>query len=87
MNVQIHGFCDASQEAYAAVVYMRTEFTPSDVQVTYLMAKTRVAPLKNATIPRLELMGAHCLAKLTHYVKESLTDCVTIDDVFLWTDS
>ena len=87
VNVQIHGFSDASQKAYAAVVNMRTKFTPSDVQVTYLMAKTRVAPLKNATISRLELMDAHCLAKLTHYAKESLTNCVTIDDVFLWTDS
>ena len=68
VSVQIYGFSDASLDAYAAIVYLRTEYSPIDVQVTYLMAKTKVAALEGATIPRLELMAAHSLAKLTQYV-------------------
>ena len=87
VSVQIHGFCDASLDAYAAIVYLRIEYSPNDVQVAYLMAKTRVAPLKGATIPRLELMAAHSLAKLTQYVISSLNEVMTVDSVHLWSDS
>ena len=44
VSVQIHEFCDASLDAYAAIVYLRIEYSPNDVQVAYLMAKTRVTP-------------------------------------------
>ena len=51
------GFCDASTKAYTAVVYLvlKTE-TRSSVQ--FVAAKTRVAPLKSQTVPRLELLSA-----------------------------
>ena len=42
---QLHIFCDASEKAYAAVVYVRTETTDGDVQVWLLTSKTRVAPV------------------------------------------
>jgi len=86
-SVQIHGFCDASLDAYAAVVYIRAVYSENDVKVTYLMAKTRVAPLKKVTIPRLELMAAHSLAKLTHYVMKSLAGATSVNSVHLWSDS
>ena len=46
-NIQIHGFCESSFEAYATVVYVRVVFLSNHVQVTYLMGKTRFAPLKS----------------------------------------
>lgn len=61
---QIHGFCDASEKAYAAVVYLRTEYEDRHVHTNIISAKTRVAPLKKQSIPRLELLGANILARL-----------------------
>ena len=51
------------------------------------MAKTRVAPLKRLTIPRLELMAAHTLAKLASYVISCLKRTIEINNVYLWSDS
>ncbi|KAL1130802.1 hypothetical protein AAG570_012043 [Ranatra chinensis] len=61
---ELHGFSDASKIAYGAVVYLtcRTDNTST---VSLLASKTRVAPLKVQTIPRLELLGAVLLANVT----------------------
>ncbi|XP_060871338.1 uncharacterized protein LOC132945583 [Metopolophium dirhodum] len=62
-QIELHGFCDASQEAYGACIY---EYVDEDGQVysRLLCSKSRVAPLKGSTIPRLELCGALGLAQL-----------------------
>ena len=57
------GFCDSSPKAYAAVVYLRGK-TPHGCQVSLVASKTQVAPLKQQTIPRLELLSALLLARL-----------------------
>ncbi len=64
--MQLHGFCDASEDAYAAVVYLRTVDPEGSVCVTLVTSKTRLEPIKRLTIPRLELCGAHLLSKLLH---------------------
>jgi len=51
------------------------------------MAKTRVAPIKQTSVPRLELMAAHSLAKLASYVLDAIKSVVSVDHVYLWTDS
>ena len=66
----LHGFCDASERAYAAVVYLRMVDTTGNVQVTLITSKTKVAPIKRMTIPRLELCGAYLLARLLFHVKK-----------------
>ncbi|XP_018376530.1 PREDICTED: uncharacterized protein LOC108769819 [Trachymyrmex cornetzi] len=43
--VQVHGFCDASQRAYGACIYLRTE-TANGYRVELLCSRSRVAPLK-----------------------------------------
>ena len=48
---QIHGFCDASEHAYAATIYLRSVYDSGNVRVCLISAKTRVAPLKMQTIP------------------------------------
>ena len=85
VSVQLHGFCDASESAYAAVVYLRMVDHNHVVHVSLVMAKSKVAPLKRLTIPRLELCGATLLAELLHHVKGVLD--VSYDNVFAWTDS
>ena len=85
MEVQLHGFSDASQSAYGGVIYLRTLYTDTSVSVTLLIAKTRVAPLKKLTIPRLELCGALLTARL---LKATAVDLEIPDSNFyIWTDS
>ena len=59
---EIHGFSDASELAYAAVVYLRVTDTSNRSLVSLVMSKSKVAPIKRLTIPRLELCGAQLLA-------------------------
>ena len=82
--VEIHGFSDASQTAMGAVVFLRVA-SGSDVRVYFVCAKSKVAPLKRLTIPRLELSAAVLLARLTRWVRGQL-DLQSVP-VVLWTDS
>jgi len=63
-NIQIHGFCNASKIGYGASIYLRLSDQHNNMRCYLLCAKNRVVSLKNVTIPRLELCGAHLLAKL-----------------------
>ncbi|XP_036342706.1 uncharacterized protein LOC118751986 [Rhagoletis pomonella] len=84
-KIQIHVFSDASEKAYGAAIYIRSELDEGRVQVRLLCAKSRVAPLKWQTILRLELCASVLGAQLTTRVKSDLK----LDDVatYFWTDS
>ncbi len=56
-TVELHGFCDASERACGAIVYLRMTDTNGEVQTSLLTSKTKVAPIKRLTIPRVELCG------------------------------
>ncbi|XP_037930181.1 uncharacterized protein LOC119664905, partial [Teleopsis dalmanni] len=77
---EFHGFCDASEAAYAAVIYVKIGSS-----VKLLTAKSKVSPIKNKkTIPKLELCGSHLLAKLMRRVSQILNNNATI---YCWSDS
>ena len=61
VSYSLHGFCDASKHAYAAVVYLVIK-SPTEQTGRFIVSKTRVDPLKPQTIPRLELLSALLLA-------------------------
>ena len=84
ISIQIHGFSDASKRAYAAVAYLRTVYENGQVDVQLIASKTKVAPTKPQTIPRLELLGATILARLVHNISNTLS---LEADVFYWVDS
>ena len=83
VSTQLHAFSDASEKAYGSVVYIRSEDKLGNVTVRLAMAKTKVAPLKVITIPRLELNAAVLGARLAHRVQENLH----ADKVILWSDN
>nr|XP_033339068.1 uncharacterized protein LOC117227701 [Megalopta genalis] len=82
---QLHGFCDASEIGYGACIYLRSSNANGQIQSRLLCAKSRVAPLKSVTLPRLELCGAQLLVKLYATVLNSIH--VRIDQTIFWTDS
>ncbi|XP_039303445.1 uncharacterized protein LOC113004455 [Solenopsis invicta] len=84
-GIQIHGFCDASGVAYGACLYIRSAGKDGNVVIKLLCAKSRVAPLKVITIPRLELCGALLLARLYSEVSSALP--LTPSKAFFWCDS
>ncbi|XP_011859009.1 PREDICTED: uncharacterized protein LOC105556522 [Vollenhovia emeryi] len=84
-DVQIHGFSDASNIGYGACIYLRSTDQRNNVRCHLLCAKSRVAPLKPVTIPRLELCGALLLAKLYREVHRALG--ISPSKTMLWSDS
>ncbi|XP_018368330.1 PREDICTED: uncharacterized protein LOC108764543, partial [Trachymyrmex cornetzi] len=84
-NIQIHGFCDASRVGYGVCIYVRSKNNRDAVLSRLLCAKSRVAPLKPVTIPRLELCGALLLARLYHEVINTLN--FVPNRVIFWCDS
>ncbi|XP_065091292.1 uncharacterized protein LOC135712264 [Ochlerotatus camptorhynchus] len=85
VRIELHGFSDASMRAYGAVMYTRCVTADGTISVNLVASKSRVAPLKPMTIPRLELCGAKLLADLTTKVVASMR--IHFDDVKLWCDS
>ncbi|XP_011870295.1 PREDICTED: uncharacterized protein LOC105563346, partial [Vollenhovia emeryi] len=82
--VELHGFADASERAYAAVVYLR--ISRSDRISTHLLtAKSKVAPVRPVSLPRLELAAATLLTNLAHHVREALN--LVSAPLVLWSDS
>ncbi|GBO19137.1 hypothetical protein AVEN_225548-1 [Araneus ventricosus] len=84
-GIEMHIFCDSSQVAYGAVAYFRWETTSGEVGVRFVMAKSRLAPLKKLSLPRLELMGALVGAKLWKHL--SVVFKSLVKRVVMWTDS
>ena len=64
VTTQLHGFCDASERAYAGVVYIRGIDTRGISHISLVVAKSKVAPIKRLTIPRLKLCVALIMARL-----------------------
>ncbi len=85
VNSELHSFCDASEKAFAAVVYLRSRYNDDDVKCSFVMAKTKVAPKKALSVARLELQAALLGARLATYVKNAMTP--RVDRIVFWTDS
>ena len=81
---QLHRFSDASELAFAAVIYMRSVYKDGSVKVSLVASKTLVTPTKKHTVLRLELLGAVILSRLMNNVTTSLPTPVS---TFYWTDS
>ncbi|XP_058817455.1 uncharacterized protein LOC131680761 [Topomyia yanbarensis] len=83
-QIELHIFTDASEFAYGCVAYFRT-IKNGKVQCSLVMSRSKVAPLKRQSIPRLELMAAVLGARAMHSIQSSHS--FPIQRRFLWTDS
>ncbi|XP_064482953.1 uncharacterized protein LOC135395790 [Ornithodoros turicata] len=82
---QMHIFCDASPLGYGAVAYLRTANTKGEISTHLILSKTRLAPIKQLSLPRLELMGMLIGARMLTYLQRTLYKLQF--DYFMWTDS
>lgn len=83
-ETSLHGFCDSSEKAMAAVIYI-IQKSNGKITSTMVCSKTKVAPIVAQTIPRLELNAALILAKLMDKTARNLN--IPKSSIFLWTDS
>ena len=88
-RVEIHAFSDASASAYGCFVYLRAIYETGEVSVRFIASKAKVCPIKKQSIPRLELMAAHLLAKLVNNIKVTLSEELGDTPIaqFYWVDS
>ena len=70
--VQLHHFSHASQLAYGVCSYLRLVNENGFVHCSFLIGKSRLAPLKTVSIPRLELTAAVLAVKLDSMVRNEL---------------
>ncbi|KAH1028258.1 hypothetical protein HUJ05_001633 [Dendroctonus ponderosae] len=83
--VQLYGFCDSSEKAYGACIYICSIDETGKKHINLLTAKSKVAPVKKQTLPRLELLAAHLSAKLMAKIKNILN--ISISKTVYFTDS
>ena len=86
LSVDLHGFCDSSNQIYCAVVYLRIE-TTFGIRVSLLVSKTKVTPLKKLSMPRLELLSCVLLSKLLNEVLSIVTKRICVNNICCWSDS
>uniref|UniRef100_A0A8D8Z6D4 Integrase catalytic domain-containing protein n=1 Tax=Cacopsylla melanoneura TaxID=428564 RepID=A0A8D8Z6D4_9HEMI len=84
---QLVGFSDASLQAYGATIYSRVLLPNGEIKVELVCAKSKVAPIKVESIPRLELCGLLLLSELMKTVVESYSNRFEISKMYYFTDS
>ncbi|XP_071051383.1 uncharacterized protein [Onthophagus taurus] len=89
VSITLHGFSDASQVAYGACIYVCSSNDNGKKSSHLICSKSRVAPIKQISIARLELCGAFLLAQLMTKIKSIMltNEKIQIKNVYYWTDS
>ena len=82
---EMHHFSDASQAAYGTVSYLRTTNPQGQVYCSLLFGKSRLAPLKQMSIPRLELAAAALSIRSDRMLRRELE--IPVESSTFWTDS
>ena len=86
-TIELQGVSDASYQAYGACVYIQVIYESGKNSIKLVSAKSRVAPLKTTSIPRLELLGNLILSRLMNTMKNALKNDIKISNCFYWSDS
>ena len=84
MTTELHFVADASEVAYGAVCYLKVRHA-EQFRVSFIIGKSRLAPIKLVTIPRLELCATVLAARLSELVKKELR--LPVSNTYFWTNS
>ncbi len=85
-NYELHVFSDASKDAYACCAYLvRRNQKGNKAYSSLIFCKSRLAPPKGLTIPKLELMGAVIAKRTAEFLKELLD--IQLERMVIWTDA
>ena len=88
-HLELHMFGDSSQDVFSAVGLFKAQVFCTSKDITteqaFVLCKARVSPMKVMTVPMLELQAALLAARLKRGICRALT--VTVEKVFMWTDS
>ena len=83
-QMELHLFSDACEKAYGTVAFIRSVDSDGKCKISLVASKTRVAPLRKITLPRLELLGCLLSVRLANSIKEALLIDIP---TFFWSDS
>ena len=83
--VELHYFCDASEIGYGTVSYLRIIYSDGTINCSFVMGKSRNAPIRSPTIPRIELQRALLAVRMNKMIKDELD--ITVHETYFWTDS
>ena len=81
---ELHLFSDASEHAFGAIAYVRV-LSHGSSYCQFVMARSRLAPLRQLSIVRLELQGAVLATRVATTIKKEIDYNFT--RIFFWTDS
>ena len=84
-RLEIHAFSDASEQAIATVIYMKSISTEQDICISLLYAQAKLAPKQATTIPRLELCAAVLSVNAVQWITRELK--LNITATLFYTDS
>ena len=87
INNKLSGENNASLQGYGACIYLKSVHESGEIDTNIITSKTRVSPIKEQTIPRLELLSALLLSRLMDSVQSVLSKEFNIDKRFYWSDS
>ena len=87
LAVKFNYTCDSSQLAYGAVAYLRGTTPKGGTKCTFVMSKSKVAPIKPQTMPRLELLAAVLGAELSKYLSNTILPKSYSCHIILWSYS
>ena len=82
---QLHHFCDASFDAYGTVSYLRSVSEGGIIHCALMLGKSKLAPLKPLTVPRLELLAAVLAVKVDNLLRHEVR--LPLEKSVFWTDS
>lgn len=85
VEIKLHVFSDASERGYGACGYLRIVDTTGQVHVSFVLGRSRLAPIKTVTLPRLELSAAVVGVRIKETIRCELE--IEVSDTVFWSDS
>ena len=86
IKIELYSFSDASTISYGNAIYLRVATNHVTI-IRLLAAKSKLAPLKKETTPRIELRAAVVLVQLINSIKNAIRNSFSIEQWFCWSDS